>query len=511
MIGLRRLISLPVALSLVLVSAIYYPLAVQAGDPEDVPSSKSGWIGVTGEQASPRAFLSPGINGTGSGKVYYSDCNSYDSATPFYEYDVATDTWSQRASLPGENFTQLASDAQGNVYSLPFDNRIYRYNPGPDSWSFVINGPPSFNPQSNINMFKVHGDQFYVGGDGTGALHYTVGGVWNSITTPRAISSGAAVDRSTGRIYIRTWGELGFFVFDPVSASFPLVIDDPTNVYENSRVGAFYNGEFFSRTQTGAYQAYNLATSLWRNTGIAPTSSHSATGEDQAGNIYSNGWEDANVFEVFNVPANTLLRLADAPVIPGNTHSTLVWSGTGAPVIVATKTAARTKDADGDGATSPGDTIKYTVVIKNDGQGPATGVIFSDTPDINTRLVVGSVTATQGLITQGNTAGDTVEVNIGEITANSQVTITFDVTINKPIWVNQVANQGIVEGANFSGLKTDDAATAQPDDPTVTRIKMSLPVQSPGVSEWSTGALALLLGSATLWLVRRRRVRNETN
>ena len=77
------------------------------------------------------------------------------------------------------------------------------------------------------------------------------------------------------------------------------------------------------------------------------------------------------------------------------------------PNIDVTKRDVLQIDNDGDGQADPGDTIEYAIVIANLGGGAATGVTFNDTPDANTTLVAGSVTTTQGNVTQGNGANDT--------------------------------------------------------------------------------------------------------
>src|SRR5262245_32254794 len=90
----------------------------------------------------------------------------------------------------------------------------------------------------------------------------------------------------------------------------------------------------------------------------------------------------------------------------------------------ATKTAALQIDADGSGNISPGDTIRYTVVIS----GAATNVVFADSPfavDPNLNLVAGSVTCSGGsvnTILQGNTAGDTqIGVQVGSIATSATI------------------------------------------------------------------------------------------
>jgi hypothetical protein len=60
------------------------------------------------------------------------------------------------------------------------------------------------------------------------------------------------------------------------------------------------------------------------------------------------------------------------------------------PVITATKDDSF-PDPDNDGKALPGDTITYTVTVKNTGDANATGVTFNDSVDTNTTLVAGSV------------------------------------------------------------------------------------------------------------------------
>lgn len=280
--------------------------------------------GVAGPSPVARASLGAADPKADAAKVYYSDANSFDPSTPFFEYDVASDSWAEMAPLVTTNTTQLASDENGVVYSLPEDGKIYAYDRPSNTWIFVMDGPPPAVGRNAVSMFEANGGEFYWAKDATTTLYYTVGGVWNSISTPRTLSSGAATDRDTGLIYVRTYSELGFSAFDPTGPSFPQICDYGSGVAENSRVGAYFDGEFYTREQSGTYQAIDIATCDVRDTGTAPNSSHSATGEDTEGNIYSNGWTDDTVFELYDAVTNDLNGLAPAPDIPDNSHSTLV-------------------------------------------------------------------------------------------------------------------------------------------------------------------------------------------
>lgn len=143
------------------------------------------------------------------------------------------------------------------------------------------------------------------------------------------------------------------------------------------------------------------------------------------------------------------------------------------PILSATKLDALVIDADANSVPSPGDTVVYTIVVTNSGNGPATGVFLNDLPDANTTLEVGSVTTSQGTVITGNSAGNTsVAIDFGTLPARSQMTITFRVLINIPLpaGVTQVANQGIISSNELPAVVTDDPDTPQGSDPTVTPV-----------------------------------------
>ncbi len=174
-----------------------------------------------------------------------------------------------------------------------------------------------------------------------------------------------------------------------------------------------------------------------------------------------------------------------------------------APAVRATKSATLAVDADGDGVPSPGDTLEYTVVISNSGTGPAQGMVFSDTPDLNTSLIAGSVdiSACPGcLVTSGNSPGDTtVGVNIGSLAPGAAVRIYFRVTIGTDGFTS-VANQGTVGGTNFGSLLTDDPDTPTPSDPTITPVTIEPPnltITKFGPTEATVGSPLTYTGTLT--------------
>jgi uncharacterized repeat protein (TIGR01451 family) len=181
------------------------------------------------------------------------------------------------------------------------------------------------------------------------------------------------------------------------------------------------------------------------------------------------------------------------------------------PSVTASKASSLAIDSDGDGVLSSGDTLEYTVNIVNNGDGDAVGIVFNDTPDLNTALVVGSVTTTQGTVIEGNTAGDTgVSVDVGTLPASGgSATVVFRVTIDEPFPqdVTEVVNQGVVSGTDIPDIPTDDPADPEPDDPTDDPVA---PDPAPPLQEIPTlgaggAALFALLAALAGWTALRRR------
>ncbi|QTD48525.1 isopeptide-forming domain-containing fimbrial protein [Sulfidibacter corallicola] len=142
------------------------------------------------------------------------------------------------------------------------------------------------------------------------------------------------------------------------------------------------------------------------------------------------------------------------------------------PVLVAEKIATLAVDADNNGFPGPGDTLTYTVAIRNDGNAVATSVVFTDTPDAHTALVTGSVQTTQGNVLGGNDGNPPVQVDLGSLAPSAVATVSFRVLIapDLPAEVTQVVNQGIVSGDDIVDVPTDDPDEPGEDDPTITPV-----------------------------------------
>jgi len=136
----------------------------------------------------------------------------------------------------------------------------------------------------------------------------------------------------------------------------------------------------------------------------------------------------------------------------------------------------------------PGDTLRYTITVKNVGTENATGVSLRDAIPANTTYVANSTTlngATQadvsgtsplvgGLPINAPAPEDTPGFLRADATATTAnvATITFDVVINAGVPnATVISNQGFVNGSGAGGpvpeQPSDDPATPAADDPTL--------------------------------------------
>lgn len=127
--------------------------------------------------------------------------------------------------------------------------------------------------------------------------------------------------------------------------------------------------------------------------------------------------------------------------------------GTGTPATDVEKRVVLAVDVDGDGLVDPGDTLAYTISISNVGAAAATNVMLGDIIPLNTSIVVGSVTTSQGFVV----TEDPVDVNIGTLVPASTVVVSFRVTVDPGTPDGTIlANQADVTGDNIPADVSDD-------------------------------------------------------
>jgi uncharacterized repeat protein (TIGR01451 family) len=168
-------------------------------------------------------------------------------------------------------------------------------------------------------------------------------------------------------------------------------------------------------------------------------------------------------------------------------------------------------DADHSGDASPGDTLRYTLVIPNATGATLTGLLSKLDLDPNETLVAGSVTTDHGTVTTGNAAGDrTVVVAVGDLPAGASATVVFETKVNLglPAGTTEVTAQAETSGTNIPTDASSDPATPQiPHDPTSIAVHVRAP-QAAAVPTLGAVGLAALAGClllAALRVLRRAR------
>ncbi len=176
--------------------------------------------------------------------------------------------------------------------------------------------------------------------------------------------------------------------------------------------------------------------------------------------------------------------------------------------VEATLDDALSTDANGNGKLDNGDVLTYTLTVLNPSPKPATSLTVTVPLDEHLGLIVASVTTSAGTVTGGNGSGDSLaRVEIPQLSPGGSVTITLQAlatNVSVP-GLKSVSTQGSVSGANFETEPTDDPATAEDDDPTVTPLGPAVVVHDvPTLGQLGLLLLAGGLGALGLAHLRRR-------
>ncbi len=164
----------------------------------------------------------------------------------------------------------------------------------------------------------------------------------------------------------------------------------------------------------------------------------------------------------------------------------LVTTTVSAPLLTVSKVGALHDDTDGSGFLSPGDTVAYTVTVANRGNAVATGLVFSDTLDLQSQLITASVQTNVGLLRQ--TSARMLQVDLATLPGEGtpfvitfQAQITNSATIltstvptspvpTSPVPATVLRNQGILYRDGAPPQLSDDPTTAAFADATLLSV-----------------------------------------
>jgi uncharacterized repeat protein (TIGR01451 family) len=201
-------------------------------------------------------------------------------------------------------------------------------------------------------------------------------------------------------------------------------------------------------------------------------------------------------------------QIANTACVQDNTGQTIGCDQTSTPLDVVLYLSLRDTlhvDADHDGNLTRGDTLRYTLLVSNTSDQPATNAVITTAIDGHLTLLVGSVTSDTGSVAAGNSPGDSIpRVLIPSLAPGATATITFDVQARAGlVGVTKVSSQASADGDNFQTTKSDDPDTPAPMDPTDTPVGGPAVAAVPTISQFGLIALALVLAFASLRVIRR--------
>jgi uncharacterized repeat protein (TIGR01451 family) len=287
-----------------------------------------------------------------------------------------------------------------------------------------------------------------------------------------AVQASGSVTRLT--FYLAGLGGTNAFlsVFGPVSGSTAMPLRS-VNV-----TGLVPGWNTYTFSPPVPYSGASFLAGVWNRNPSATSPIDDAIGLDSATRLgqghHGFSIEDLNGTGFTPLPNNAMIR-AFGNVLPPELATGLLRVSLVDELVV---------DADGSGFPSPGDTLRYTAELRNEGSVDADGVQVVDGLGEGLSLVPGSVTASRGAVTTGNSPADTgTAVALGTLAADGDsATVTFEATLS-PILaegVTLVRTQSEVTGTALGLVPSDDpdvnGAPGAPD-PTATVVGFPLGTQ----------------------------------
>ena len=132
-------------------------------------------------------------------------------------------------------------------------------------------------------------------------------------------------------------------------------------------------------------------------------------------------------------------------------------------------------DVGGDGAVSPGDTVRYTLTVRNRGGLALQGVTGTVPAPANAALVAGTGSTPDGGTVSA--AGGTISFTLPAIAGNASRRVVFDAVVADPFpdGVTRLEAQGNVAATGLEAVVTDDPALPGAADPTRTTVTRPTP------------------------------------
>ncbi|WP_425400642.1 beta strand repeat-containing protein [Aeoliella sp.] len=117
-------------------------------------------------------------------------------------------------------------------------------------------------------------------------------------------------------------------------------------------------------------------------------------------------------------------------------------------------------DDDGDADVAPGDTIVYTVTVRNNGPSTATNVVLTDNLPANLTFNTGASTPTPDSVVGGPSTGTTLTYNLGTLASGASTDITISATVSST-FVGTLTNTASATADETETTTANNSATSQ--------------------------------------------------
>ena len=281
-----------------------------------------------------RVSLGPSTFRYGASFAYVSTTDKLytfrgNNSNSFYEYDVATDTWSVLPNAPGVVYTggDLVEGPDGYLYGLPGinSNTFWRYDIGSSTWSdeAAADAPLSFNYGSSMIY---DGSQYIYalrGANDDALMRYdTYTDYWDTLTN---VDFGAPVTTSNNNVYVG--GDLafdgdnlyaiqgnyltGFAAYSIITDSWQILPNLPSIPYDGSQIvyDSVTNAIYYISGWTNPFlYKYNLADQSWEKLPDAPMAFSGGAALRLVGReIYALRGGSSNVMWVYDIDKQSWL------------------------------------------------------------------------------------------------------------------------------------------------------------------------------------------------------------
>ncbi|MCF6226390.1 MAG: hypothetical protein L3J22_08845 [Xanthomonadales bacterium] len=244
-------------------------------------------------------------------------------SSDFSVYDVVSNTWA--TLTPFYTGAQLAASDDGRLFGW---NRtvgaIQQYDSVSDSWSTVQITPPGASGRYGNLEFIANGEWVYTESQSS-TLHYTVNGVWQTLTLPFTASAIGDYDSTTNTLMIGEYFFSRFYSINMDTLQITGFLQDFLITGERRRCGEIHNGRFYYQGGSKPVKSIDLA-----NNGLPPVDltpgiffeSCATSGSEDV--IFLNDLNGVNLWKV-DLNTQAVTNLSSHTSIGNN--SSITWAG----------------------------------------------------------------------------------------------------------------------------------------------------------------------------------------